>query len=446
MGYRVMLVIWVCLLTAVSAVAQVDKGGNSALPNSKVVTITYDKAAKLLEQGKLAPLAWYYLQDKSVYLCAITPSHFMLQGYYFDEAIDEVDLIQYDFKNAHIQQRCDARGNCVGVAYGVLSAGIISVDPIKVFKWGDDLVQDNKVSNAVFDLTGLQGNSYGIVSNTITSHAEVSVSNADTLFFIKNTCTNSARWSAKGTSGNIYDNDFSSELTVLMDNANITVSDNNLSGADKTFDITGAMGRYGGNKGVGNIFCRKCGPKTTVLSANLFDGASIFADSMNTQVNAVELHRGSELHMTGSDSAFSKAYLDFTAIVHAENNNNRSEYNRFIGCRDGFGTPFYVSMSRIGFLGNSSFYSCDVVRLDSMLSYNMVNLDNRDLGINVTNTSDFQLDGSMFLDVLDESIRILHLRKFANDEEALKGGLSPYSLYINSETGAICIMQAIVDP
>lgn len=446
MGNRVMLVIWVCLFTVVSAFGQVDKGGNGAFTSPKVIAINYDKAVKLAEQGKLAPLAWYFLQDKGVYLCAITPSHFMLQGYYFDATINEVDLIQYDFKNAHIQQRCDSRGNCVEIAYGVLAAGIVNVDPISVFKWGDDLVQDNKVSNAVFDLTGLTGSNYGIVSNTVTHHAEVRVSNADSLYFIKNTCTKSAVVSAKGVNGNVYDNHFSSEITVIMDSASVTVSDNNLSGAEKVFDISGGQGRYGGNKGAGNIFCRNCGPNATILSANLFDGASIFADSMNAHINAVELHRGSELHMVGSDSAFSKAYLDFTAIVHADGNKNRSEYNRFVGCRDGFGTHFFVTMSEQGYLGNSTFYSCKTVILDSTTHYNMQVFDNRNVGVNATPSYGFQVKGNVFLDLENENFRILHLRKFANDEEALKGGLSPYSLYINSETGAICIMQAIIDP
>lgn len=441
MGKRAILIFCACLFSLAAVIAQQPNPANA-----KVATVTYSKAAKQAEQGKLVPLAWYYLEDKGVYLCAITPSNFMLQGYYFDEAINEVDLIQYDFKNAHIQQRCDARGNCVGAAYGVIKAGILEVDPITVFKWGDDLVQDNIVSNAVFDLRGMQGNNYGIVSNTITKHAVVTLSNADSLYFIKNTCTNSTIWSAKGTTGHIYDNNFSAEISVFMDSANITVSDNSLSGADKTFDISGGQGRFGGNKGVGNIYCRQCGPNATVLSANLFDGASIFADSMNAHINAVELHRGSELHMAGSDSAFSKAYLDFTAIVHVDGNNNRSEYNRFIGCRDGYGTHFFVKMSKWGFLGNCSFSSCKTVMLDSTMQYNMQTLDDKNIGINATPTNGFQVKGNVFLDLENESIRILHLRKFANDEEAIKGGLSPYSLYINSDNGAICIVRSIVDP
>lgn len=441
MGKSVFLVFWVWLLTLTTLVAQ-----QQPFVGPKITSLAYGNAAKLAEQGNLTPLNWYFLADKNVYLCAITPNHFMLQGYYHDTVVNEVDRIIYDFKNAHIQQRCDIRGNCVGATHKIIEMQIISVDPISVFKWGDDLVQDNEVNNAVFDLTGLQGANYGIVSNTITTHAEVVVSNKDSLFFIKNSCTNSAMVSLKRTSGSIFDNDFAAEITVVMDDANVIVSDNNLSGAEKTFDITGAQGRFGGNNGMGNIWCRNCGPNTTILSANLFDGASIIADSMNAHVNAVELHRGSELHMVGSDSAFSKSFLDFTAIVHADGNKNRSEYNRFVGCRNGYGTHFYVTMTATGYLGNSSFYSCDTVMLDSTTQYNMQVFDSRKVDLETLSTHEFEVKGKVLVDVQDHHLRIMNLRSFANDEEAIKGGLSPYSLYINSQTGAINIVQAIIDP
>ncbi len=450
MNKRVVVIGLIYLMVSTALYGQSPNYDNSnasdnPATSTNILTLSHAQANKLALSAKLKPLSWYFLEDKNVYLCAITPSHFMLQGYCYDAVVHEVDLIQYDFKNAHIQKRCDARGNCVGAMYKVIELGIISVDPILVFKWGDDLVQDNEVNNAVLDLTGLQNNNYGILSNTINAHAEVAISNVDSLFFIKNTCSNSVMVSVKGTSGSIYDNDFSSELTVIMDNANITVSDNELSGAEKTFDISGAQGRYGGNKGVGNIWCRKCGPNTSILSANLFDGASIYADSMNAHINAVELHRGSELHMAGSDSAFSKSFLDFTAIVHADNNKNRSEYNRFIGCGDGFGTHFYATMSPNGYLCNNSFYSCKTVTLDSALTYNMQVYDSRNPGLNATPDNSYLVKGNIFIDPKNEHLRVVHLRRFANDDEALKGGLSPYMLYINSETGAISIMQGIID-
>jgi hypothetical protein len=292
----------------------------------------------------------------------------------------------------------------------------------------------------------LHGENYGILSNTITEHAEVTLSNFDSLFFIKNDCTKSTVVSIKGFTGAIFDNDFSTELTVIMDSANAIVSDNSLSGADKVFDISGSRGRFGGNSGMGNITCRGCGTNTTILSANLFDGASIFADSMNAHINAVELHRGSELHMEGSDSAFSKSFLDFTAIVHAEGNKSRSEYNRFVGCQNGFGTHFYVSMGPYGLVSNSSFYSCETLTLKDNVIYNMQVYDNRNVGINTVLTNGFQVNGNVKFDVGGENLQIYNLRSFPDDEAAKLGGLSPLSLYINSNTGAITIMQSIIDP
>jgi hypothetical protein len=449
MFYRLFLIACFAIIGTNGLFAQQnqDKNTDGSAPNwSGPKTITYTKAAALVNSSKLTPFKWYYLEDKSIYLCAITPNQFMLQGYYIDSSINEVDYIEYDFDNAHIQLRCDKRGNRVGANYKVLNLEIVSIDPISVFKWGDDLVQDNVVRNAVLNITGLHGENYGILSNTITEHAEVTLSNADSLFFIKNDCSKSATVSIKGFTGNVFDNEFSAEITVVMDSASATVSDNNLSGAEKTFDISGAQGRFGGNNGIGNITCRGCGKNATILSANLYDGASIFADSMNTQINAIELHRGSELHMEGSDSAFSKSFLDFTAIVHAEGNKSRSEYNRFVGCQNGFGTHFYVSMGPYGLVSNSSFYSCETLTLKDNVIYNMQVYDNRNVGINTVLTNGFQVNGNVKFDVGGENLQIYNLRSFPDDEAAKLGGLSPLSLYINSNTGAITIMQSIIDP
>ena len=409
-------------------------------------TVTYNKAVTLAKSGKLTPFKWYFIEDKSLYLCAITPNQFMLQGYFIDGSINEVDYIEYDFDHAHIQLRCDKRGNRVGANYKVLNLEIVSVDPISVFKWGDDLVQDNVVRNAVLNITGLQGQNYGVLSNNITEHAEVTLNNADSLFFIKNSCSKSAMVSIKGFTGSVFDNDFSAEITVVMDSASATVSTNHLKGAEKIFDISGSKGRYGGNFGLGNITCRGCGDNTTILSANLHDGASIFADSMNAHINAVELHRGSELHMEGSDSAFSKSFLDFTAIVHAEGNKNRSEYNRFVGCQNGFGTHFYVSMTTNGLVSNSNFFSCDTLVLDSNQVHNMQVYDSRNVGVNAMPYNGFHVKGNVQLDVTNQNFQIFNLRTFESDEAAKLGGLSPYSLYINSKTGAISIMQGVIEP
>lgn len=444
----VILTLAICLLNVIGLHAQQNKTKDTdenstywAGPKS----ISYDKAASLVKGGKLNPFRWYFIEDKNLYLCAITPNQFMLQGYYADTAINEVDYVEYDFNNAHIQLRCDKRGNRVGANYKMLDYKIISVDPITVFKWGDDFIQDNVVRNAVFDIKRIKGDKYGILSNTITDHAEVTLSNAGIFSFAKNTCSKGATLSALGFSGDIFDNEFSAEITVIMDNASAFISGNDLNGAEKTFDISGAFGRYGGNKGQGNIFCRKCGPNATILGANLYDGASIYADSMNTNINAVELHRGSELHMARSDSAFSKSFLDFTAIVHADGNRNRSEYNRFVGCQNGYGTNFYVSMSNYGMVSNSNFFSCETLVLDSTLVYNMQVFDSRNVGVNAMPYHGFSVKGNVTLDVTNQIFQIYNLRTFENDEEAKLGGLSPYSLYINSTTGAITIMQAIIN-
>jgi hypothetical protein len=132
--------------------------------------------------------------------------------------------------------------------------------------------------------------------------------------------------------------------------------------------------------------------------------------------------------------------------VHAEGNKNRLEYNRFIGCQNGFGTHFYVSMTTNGLVSNSNFFSCDTLTLNSNQVYNMQVYDSRNVGVNAMPYNGFQVKGNVLFDVRNQNLQIFNLRTFENDEAAKLGGLSPYSLYINSTTGAITIMQSIIAP
>ena len=188
---------------------------------------------------------------------------------------------------------------------------------------------------------------------------------------------------------------------------------NQMSGASNYVRLNRSQGNFLSNIGQGHISCTGC-TNYNIRSTSLFDGAYIYADSMTADINANELHRGSELHMVRADSAFSKNYFDFTAIVHADENHNRSEYNRFIGCGNGFGTNFYVAMTTSGQINGYSIFSCDTVTLNDATTYNQGALDTR-ANIRYTGLPDYVddaaadadtnlLSGSLYLITGDRTI------------------------------------------
>jgi hypothetical protein len=339
--------------------------------------ITYAQAVDSANSGNLVPNAWYNITDDSLYIQAITDSSFALNGYYADSSLWELDAIQFDFTNEHIQQRCDRRGNCVGAAFGIIDNGLISVDPIFVFAWGNDFVVGNTVKDAVLDLTNIVGvGDAFIISNHISQQSEVIVGNNGALQFQKNNITKGATWTCLYATGLIFDNDFSYEIVVNTDSVDVQMEGNTMFGSQMYYTINGSSGNFLYNDGQGHLQSRDC-VDCNIRDNNFFNGAYIFADSLTGDLNANELHRGSEIHMVKSDSAFSKNYLDFTAIVHADSTHNRTEYNRFIGCGSGFGTNFYVRMTTSGQINGYNIFSCDTVTLNNATIYNHGALDTR---------------------------------------------------------------------
>jgi hypothetical protein len=162
------------------------------LDATAIYRYTYAQASDTANAGALVPLAWYNITDNSVYIQAVTDSTFGLNGYYADSTIWEIDAIEFDFENEHIQQRCDKRGNCVGSSFAVTS--LMGVNPIDVFAWGNDNVLGNTVKDAFFDLSSNPDPS--VAGNIINFLSEVTVTSDEN--FWNNTFSN--------TSASIEDN------------------------------------------------------------------------------------------------------------------------------------------------------------------------------------------------------------------------------------------------
>ncbi len=347
---------------------------------------TYAQAADSVAAGALVPLAWYNITDDSVYLQAVTDSTFSLNGYFADSVIWEIDAIEFDFANEHIQRRCDKRGNCVGAVFAIIDNGFISVDPISVFAWGNPFVVGNTVKDAVFDLRLIVGvGDAFVIDNQITQQSEVIVGNNGALQFNKNTVESGATWTCLFATGLIFDNQFKNEIAVNTDSVNVQFEGNEMYGSGMYYTINGSSGIFLANKGQGHLRSRYSAG-CNIRDNSFFNGSYIFADSLTGDINANDLHRGSELYMMGSDSAFSKCKLDYTALVYANHNQNRSEDNTIEGCGNGLGTVFIVSMTTSGQFINNTYKSCgDTVELDDATVYNGIYSEfTRNLGIGIT--------------------------------------------------------------
>jgi hypothetical protein len=141
-------------------------------------SVTHAQADSLSNAGALVTHAWYNITDESVYLLAASDTAFELDGYYADSTIWEVDAIQYDFPNQHIQQRCDRRGNCVGSTFSVLT--LMGVNPVDVFIWGNNNVLGNTVKDAVLYLVGNPDPS--VVGNIVLFLSTVTVVTQEDIF------------------------------------------------------------------------------------------------------------------------------------------------------------------------------------------------------------------------------------------------------------------------
>ena len=133
--------------------------------------LTYAQASDTVSKGKVVPNAWYHITNKDIYIQGVTDSTYSLNGYYVDSTIWEVDAIQFDFANAHIQQRCDKRGNCVGST--CLISSTMGINPIDLFAWGNDNVLGNTVKDAVLDLS--TNTDPSVAGNTVSFLSEVTV-------------------------------------------------------------------------------------------------------------------------------------------------------------------------------------------------------------------------------------------------------------------------------
>lgn len=372
-----MRITWLLLVVVYSSLAF---GQGKGFPEDKTpVTITYADAAKLQQKGSIQPGVWYYLADEKLYLTSLNGTSFNPDGYY-QRTASALNQVQYDFENRHIYLERDQYGNEVGANFDFIQFELVSVDPRSVFKWNDRYVQDNKVINAVMRFEEMDGY-YLIVGNEVKQSAEMTIGSYDSLTLLNNTLENWATWSMKYARGTVVGNKFTDNIWVNMDSINAFVQGNEMGGSEDYFIITGAKGNYLSNKGSGHLRCIGCGPQTNIRSTNFTDGAYLYADSCNADINANRLQRGAMLHMERSDSAFSKNVLDFTVVVWADGNKNRTEYNRFTSCGYGYGVHFTVRMSGKGKLQNSTIYSCESVFLDADKVYNNLHYDSRNMAL-----------------------------------------------------------------
>ena len=250
--------------------------------------ITYAQASDSVSDGNLTPLAWYNITDDSIYLQAITDSSFALNGYYADSVIWELDAIQFDFANEHIQQRCDKRGNCVGSTYTIDT--VMGINPIDVFPWGNDNCLGNIVKDAVFDFTGnLDPSASG---NNILFLSEVAITTNEQ--FWNNTFINSTG-SILDTARVSYGNFESSDITVT-DNAGL------LNGVANNGEITlsGEVLAQGLNVTTNSKVTAT--NSATIISALLRKG-SVLIVSDTVDANGIELWEGDTVILSGTVNA-----------------------------------------------------------------------------------------------------------------------------------------------
>ena len=164
--------------------------------------VTYAQASALSAAGGLLEGVWYNITDDSVYLQAITDTLFALNGYYADSVLWEVDAIEFDFPNEHIQQRCDRRGNCVGSTFAISS--VMGINPIDVFVWGNDNVLGNTVKDAVLDLSTNADPS--VAGNTVLFLSEITVTTEQNIWNNILTRTNATLSDSCGLEDGIFNN------------------------------------------------------------------------------------------------------------------------------------------------------------------------------------------------------------------------------------------------
>lgn len=194
-------------------------------------SVTYAQADSLSNAGALVTHAWYNITDESVYLLAASDTAFELDGYYADSTIWEVDAIQYDFPNQHIQQRCDRRGNCVGATFNVI-AGYGITDPITVFAWGEDMVAGNTVKDATLNLTGFQNLVIGLV---VTGQSEAIITTTE---FCQNSHFGNGSLVSIGASSNVNGSVFEATQATFEGNA----SANNMTAINSIIVCNGVLG------------------------------------------------------------------------------------------------------------------------------------------------------------------------------------------------------------
>jgi hypothetical protein len=427
--------------------------------------ITYAQASDSVSDGNLTPLAWYNITDDSIYLQAITDSSFALNGYYADSVIWELDAIQFDFTNEHIQQRCDRRGNCVGSTFAIASA--MGANPIDVFVWGNDNVLGNTVKDAVLDFTGnLDPSAAG---NTVLFLSEVTITSNEDIW--NNTFANTTA-SILDTARVSYGNFESSTLSVI-NNAGL------LNGVANNGEITlsGEVLAQGLNVTTNSKVTAT--NSATIISALLRKG-SVLIVSDTVDANGIELWEGDTVILSGTVNAincrlYTGADILASGSIFIEGMLIQN-VSKFYGSGSGSLSPSficnqsivtisgnvdmgnnYISSSIVGFTDSTRCQNCwfysvvdtfNGITLDTF-NYSIFNRNAYYLNLDVDTvslTDGTQGAGKVLTDVTgsgtgtwqDISNRIFTLPTYANEAAAIVGGLTTGKLY-KTATGEVRI-------
>lgn len=300
--------------------------------------MTYAQADSAKTANGLVPQAWYNITDKDIYIRAISNNEFSLYGSYVDSTLSpiEVDYIEFDFVNNHIQLRCDKRGNTVGASYTAMTNSLVSVDPISVFKWGNDLVFNNKVKDGVFNCTATDDTTL-IFATTVTGYADVELSGGGTFAentfglegigtftgnesLIANNTLNGGEFNIPNNTGTFTQNNFAGGTFTASNNSG-ELSGNIMYGVNSSITANNNQGRVFGNNGFGTIQANNLGILAKVAGNILVDGGTIIANGVvrnEAGCDANVVRGNSILRANGLNGKVFNNTVDGSAIVVAD--------------------------------------------------------------------------------------------------------------------------------
>jgi len=275
--------------TSTNKISGTGGGGGG---NISTINVTYAEAQALVAAGTVLENRWYNITTDSIYLMGVTDSSFSLNGYYADSVIWEVDAIEFDFENRHIQLRVDSRGNRVGASFLAVIIGS-TLDPIPLFWWGNDLVANNTVSDA-YMLFDFGNDSIAMVGNTVSnaSFLDISQRGARDVLFV----------SVRDFSDVILHDQTSCKSCTIIE-SDFTATGN---ASCLNCDITNSAVTISDSVVLDNSVVRSsivtATDNVTMSDANIWANSDITV-SGDVQANAILLYEGNEVELSDSVNA-----------------------------------------------------------------------------------------------------------------------------------------------